>query len=153
MFNSLAIRNDGLINGFDLGAISNETVAKIAPVKALLDMAKEKGLKGQVERYKKQIAAIALESKHMKLLQCTYRWYAVKDVNLAEVSAEDGLLRSDERFSTTKLKDFQGNIPPSIVERIPNGLSKKAVVFMTRIDPIVAVKISQDLFIAIYQWD
>lgn len=152
MFNSLAIRNDGLINGFDLGAISNETLAKIAPIKVLLDMTKGKGLKGQVERYKKQIAAIALESKHMKLLQCTYRW-SDRTIDMARVRAEDGLLERDETFEITKLKNFEGIIPPSIVEQIPKGLDKKAIVLTTRVDPIVAVKISKDLYVAIYQWE
>jgi len=107
-------------------------------------------------RCKRAVIATLLAQQGFRLFKgCGWK-DCDKEVNLAYVS-ENGLVGKSNYWRKIKLTKFVGNIPPDILTKLPDGSAKKAVVFVKRQDPIIAVSgghiDGKHYYIGLFQWE
>lgn len=120
-----------------------------------------KGLKTLEERLQLCLEAKALRELGMGLFFAKWiapfpEYWGRRDLAFVQ---EDGSYPRDSysmgRFAKTKLKNFKGNIPAEVLEKIPDGSADQAYVFkkLRSVDPILAIRVKGNKFIALYKWD
>lgn len=141
---------------------------KSRELRNLIHICEEKGLTGQIGRLKRQALACELKDQNMTLI--TLRHLFEKGANIWEASLyytapETGEIhplfikdlqgRQTNDFSIHKVMEYDGYMPPPVIERIPEQFVDRSFVFKAVYvtDPIIAIPINEDTMIGLFQWD
>lgn len=135
-------------------AISNP-IGIFVEIKRQWEIAIKSRLDGQIERIRRWAISAKLSENNCKLL--ITKWCDFGKYNLDYISPINGDSKDVNptiwSWNREKLSKFKGNIPNEILEQLPENAGKKAYVFTGQVDPIIAIKVNRNEYIAIWQWD
>ena len=113
------------------------------------------GMKKRVRALKRQIQwcieAKALREIGMQLLIVT-DFESLRERRIGFVDPANGKIKGAGLFRKMKLKNYKGTVPRDILEQLPNKAGKKAYIFEKDYDPIIALKVRGDKYVAVHVW-
>jgi len=133
-------------------------IPAITDLKSRIADAERRGLKGQAKNLKVRLLATALREVGCSLL-LTENSCRIGKKDSAVWLYRVGLDGAHRLFSydalMVPLKNYTGNIPDVVLSRITPKLASKAVVFVLRKDPIIAVRAGwfSNYFISLMEWE
>jgi hypothetical protein len=99
----------------------------------------------------------------MVLVEVTHHTPSDGQVRIYQIQA-NGNVSGGDWWEATRLHNFTGNIPPSVMDALPADAGHKAQVFYQSKDPIIALRLTKPLkwkkpwgkegfYAAVWKWD